>query len=682
MIKRSPFMIRGVILLLVLLVPLQGIHAAVFPADPDTPQQWYLNKIDAYNAWGYSKGSRAITVAVIDTGVDIDNPDLTNNLWTNPGETLDGRDNDGNGYIDDVSGWDFVDGDNDPRPDLKNPKAKPQAIHHGTLVSGIIGGVGNNGIGIAGLNWNIKIMPLRALDSEGNGDVANVEEAVRYAMDKRVDIINLSFVGPGFSRSLFMTLREAYARGIMVVAAVGNEALTGLNLDQTPLYPVCYSGQNVEDIVFGVTATDQNDRRGSFANYGANCVDLSAPGVSIFSTQFFRPDLGYDKIVGDGWAGTSLAAPMVSGVAALIKAINPSYRVPEIRSILLASADPIDALNPGFEGKLGKGRLNARRALELAANGTIAPVTAAGSLGIPYLLVAPRTDASGEVKMTRMDGSVVQSLRPYGVGFRGGITVTSGDVNGDGRAEIITGAGPGGGPHVRIFGTDGTAAGQFFAYAKSFRGGITVTSGDVNGDGRAEIITGAGPGGGPHVRIFGADGSVVGGFFAYESSYRGGIKVLAADLDGDGRAEILTTPMSGSPRVKIFDSHGKEVRSFLAFPKSVVGGVNLAVGDVDGDGVADIVVAPNKGVSPEVRVYNTAGQWQRAFQVLNDRFLGGIDVVVADLDGDGRAEIITGAGPGGGPHVQVFDGFGKLKDQFFAYDKNFRGGLNVGSIRL
>ena len=153
-----------------MVIALPVFAASVYPADPDAATlQWHLQKIEAYAARAQSKGSPEVVVAVIDTGVDLDHPEIVNNLWVNTRERLDGLDNDGNIYVDDRHGWDFIDGDNDPGPNVYEANAKLEAIHHGTMVAGLIGAEAENGIGGAGLAWQVKIMPLRALDSRGRG---------------------------------------------------------------------------------------------------------------------------------------------------------------------------------------------------------------------------------------------------------------------------------------------------------------------------------------------------------------------------------------------------------------------------------------------------------------------------------------------------------------------------------
>ena len=249
------------------------------PNDADLGQLWGLHNtgqnvngtsgtidadIDAPEAWDVTTGSSAVVVAVIDSGVDINHPDLAANIWVNPGETPgNGIDDDANGYVDDVNGWDFYIDDNDPR----------DANGHGTHVAGTIAAVGNNGTGGTGVSWSAKIMALRFLDAWGSGTTANAIAAIEYATAMGADIINNSWGGGGFNTSLKTAIE---ASGAVVVCAAGN---SGINNDGTPHYPSSFNSANI----IAVAASDQNDALASFSNYGANSVDVAAPGTNIYS---------------------------------------------------------------------------------------------------------------------------------------------------------------------------------------------------------------------------------------------------------------------------------------------------------------------------------------------------------------------------------------------------------------
>jgi thermitase len=346
-------------------------HASVVPSDTDYSKQWYLDKIRAPLAWDKIRETPNVVIAIIDTGVQIDNPDLAANIWINPGEIAgNGVDDDHNGFIDDVHGWDFVNNVPDPSPKFQDGFTEA-GIMHGTIVAGIIAAVGGNGLGVSGITWKAKIMPLKALDDSGEGKTSDVIRAIDYAINNKAAIINLSFVGMDYSRGLYEAITRAHDAGVIVVAAAGNEQSggQGYNLDETPMYPACDDG--ADNMVIGVAATDAIDQKASFSSYGSNCVDIAAPGVSFFSTAVFAPteqlnNIYFDQYYGGYWSGTSMATPVVVGVLALLEGEDPGAKAQQIKDILLATAADISRLNPSYIGKLGHGRVDAFNAVNLA----------------------------------------------------------------------------------------------------------------------------------------------------------------------------------------------------------------------------------------------------------------------------------------------------------------------------
>lgn len=350
---------------LLLLTMAQPVFALT-PNDPLFSQQWHLSTLGAPAAWDKTTGSSNVIVAVLDTGFDMDHPDLSANIWINPGEIEnDGIDNENNGFVDDFHGYDFVGDDGDPRPDQDQP-IDTEAAPHGTIIAGIIGAVGNNGQGIAGLNWNARLMNVRILDNLGIGTSVSARKGIEYAVKNGADVINLSFTGFQVDPLFKDTLRMAYEAGVVVVAAVGNEQ-GGINVDNTPIYPACHGEGEAEDWVIGVAASDKKDTKASFSNYGALCTDISAPGVDIASTTYQDSNwrLFSSAFYEGGWSGTSMAVPMVAGAAALLKSVHPTMGPGQIETVLRLSVDPVTATGDA-QGKVGAGRLNIARALELA----------------------------------------------------------------------------------------------------------------------------------------------------------------------------------------------------------------------------------------------------------------------------------------------------------------------------
>ena len=313
--------------------------AQIIPDDFEFPKMWGLNNtgqtngkenadIDAPEAWALTTGDKRVKVAVIDTGVDYYHPDLAENIWLNQGEIPgNGIDDDGNGYIDDVHGYDFVSDDSDPMDDN----------NHGTHVAGIIGAVGNNKIGVAGVCWHVNLMAVKAFDENGVGDTDQIIEAIRYSVANGANIINASWGGNAKSRVLEEAVQEAHNAGVVFVAAAGNDSTETLS------YPAAYDG------VIAVAAIDQDDERATFSNYGSY-VAVAAPGENIYSTL---PDNSYG-----GLSGTSMAAPHVSGLAALILARHPEFTNQDIESIIRNTATPIVT-----DQYVGAGRINAYQAL-------------------------------------------------------------------------------------------------------------------------------------------------------------------------------------------------------------------------------------------------------------------------------------------------------------------------------
>ena len=311
------------------------------PSDYDPSLLWGLAKIDAPDAWLKTEGSATVIVALLDTGIDGSHADLTNNLWTNPDETIDGIDQDGDDYVDDLHGWNFVDGTPDPIDDDA----------HGTHVAGTIGAVGRNG-GIVGVSPMVSLMALKTLGPDG-GTTSDAIRAIAFARAHGARIINASWGGRGYSSALKSAIQKAGNDGILFVAAAGNgdDQGVGQDADRSPVYPAAFALANV----VSVAATDSYDRLAEFSNYGVTTVDLAAPGVGIVSTIPGGRYARYD--------GTSMATPHVSGVAALMLALEPTLSVAELKAALIDSAAPVAALRGRV---VAGGRLDAAAALDAA----------------------------------------------------------------------------------------------------------------------------------------------------------------------------------------------------------------------------------------------------------------------------------------------------------------------------
>lgn len=314
----------------------------------------------------------------------------------------------------------------------------------------------------------------------------------------------------------------------------------------------------------------------------------------------------------------------------------------------------------------------------------------------PAGFFAAGADAGGAPLVRIFDATTqaeITTVTAYDPAFLGGVRVAVGDLNGDAIPDIVTGAGVGGGPHVKVFdGRDFTELASFFAYDASFTGGVNVAVGDVNGDGIRDLITGAGVGGGPHVKVYDVLGGVatplagpLGSFLAYDAGFSGGVNVAAGNLDGRGTDELVTAAASnGGPHVKAFAANGVLIANLFAYDAAFTGGVNVAVGDFNNDSRADIVTGAGVGGGPHVRVFSGLdGSDLADFFAYDPSFTGGVQVAAADLNADGRADIVTGAGPGGGPHARAFDAVTLTESAgVMAFGLTFTGGIRVGSSAL
>ncbi|MBK7977514.1 MAG: S8 family serine peptidase [Deltaproteobacteria bacterium] len=331
------------------------VHTLATPNDPSYSLLYGMNNtgqtggtadadIDAPEAWDVTTGSSSVLVGDIDTGLDYNHPDLAANVWTNPGEVAgNGIDDDANGYVDDVHGINTITGSGDPMDDNE----------HGTHTAGTIGAVGNNGVGVVGVAWNVKILPCKFLNAGGSGSIADATECLQYTTSKGVRLTSNSWGGGGYDQSFQDALTAAETAGILFIAAAGNAAS---NNDAVANYPSNYPNANV----IAVAATDHNDALASFSSYGATTVDVAAPGVNTYSTV--PVSMGsYASL-----SGTSMATPHVSGLAALIWSQNPSLTAAQVKSRILLTTEA----KPGLAGKvLTGGRINAYQALTANVSG-------------------------------------------------------------------------------------------------------------------------------------------------------------------------------------------------------------------------------------------------------------------------------------------------------------------------
>ncbi len=349
----------------VFIEPNGTVEGAWTPNDPDysNPSKTYApQQIKANLAWDLVRGASAIVVAVVDSGADLAHPDLNGVFWTNPLEVAgNDLDDDGNGYVDDVRGWNFVAGNNLPQDDLG----------HGTHVTGIAAASTNNGIGIAGIAGGIKVMPVKVLDSSNSGTWANVAQGVIYATDMGVKAINLSLGGLTPSATIDAAVQYARSHGVLVIAAAGNGATSD------PFYPAAYEG------VLGVAATVPGGARWTLSNFGSY-VDLAAPGSTVYST-YWKSTTGSTYQFS---SGTSMATPMMTGVAALVWSENPALTADQVAAILTSTAT--DLGDPGWDQYYGYGQVDAQAAVQAAEATLPADSTISGQIWVDLNLDGQR----------------------------------------------------------------------------------------------------------------------------------------------------------------------------------------------------------------------------------------------------------------------------------------------------
>ncbi|MBI4592275.1 S8 family serine peptidase [Candidatus Uhrbacteria bacterium] len=635
---------------------------------------WYLDKMSAPEAWEVETGSEETIVAVLDAGFDVDHEDLVNQYWHNGDEVADnGRDEDNNGYEDDVVGWDFVDGDPDPSPGLGEGVSDTVASH-GTVIAGIIGATANNGLGITGINWDVSVMPLRVLNEFGAGSTTDVRRALVYAVENGADVINLSFTFSQADERLRETIEWAYDQGVVIVAAVGNG---NIDTDLFPIYPACFDSEVGKNVVIGVSATNQDDQKADFSNFGTRCTDIAAPGVDIFASVYHDArTLEFITAYASPWEGTSLATPMVSGAAALLRSAYPSLTPDQVRHVLKLSVDPVAETSLEARKQLGAGRVNLSRALMYAASfagTTLGSMSDSSVQPSKSFVVSQGFGSQSTVRRMNGSGDILAEFDAYDSGFHGGVRLAVGDVDGDGEEEIITGAGPGGGPQVRIFDLNGNVNGQFFAFDEGQRMGIFVVAGDVNADGVDEILVTSDEGGTGQVRIFNRYGHLKGAFFPHGRT-TSAVRLALGNMDEDSESEIISVlATDGNGIVMIHDGTGRYAGSFTTFDGSVRG-LSVASIDANGDGQEEILVASGKGYIPSVTVYNQSGSLLQTFFVFPHEYRGGVELAAGDIDGNGKAEMYVSPASQGGPQVRIFNREAELIGGFFAFDSSNRFG--------
>ena len=616
------------------------------PNDPEFPDQYAHQLIQMEDAWDISTGSRDIVVAVLDTGVDVNHPDLKDNIWVNPGEIAANKiDDDGNGYVDDVYGWNFGSDNNDVTPETNYYES---VVNHGTLVSGVIAAVGNNGKGVCGVNWQCSVMPLRVSLDFTTEEAA---EGVEYAAANGARVVNMSFGGDVFGPEGDLVLKaaidHAYDQGVLLVASAGNSDTSRVN------YPAGFPN------VLAVASTNGEDTKTGHSTFGS-WVDIAAPGTDIVTT-----DLGGEYLA---TAGTSFSSPYVAAVAALVLSRRPELTAVEVRAILENTTDPIyyGDVDPNL-GYIGTGRVNAYRALEAtdepqplseifapmqnqvyAADGndlSLSLFVHGDSYRLDYRRFgdAAWTPVAEGPAGTDPNEIVRASLANPGVGtYELRIRVTAGDL-------VHT--------DLRVFGIadareqahwplpkDATDEELYYFYLL----GSPICM-DVNGDGRNEVIqasldySGWGSG---MINLWDEDGNSVPNW-PVELGYAAPTTIAVGDIDGDGDYEVVA---GCEYEGEVYAYHVDSGRLVDGNWPAMVGGwygyvtAGPTLADLDGDEDSEIIVALDYESADTDGLIALQGDgtylWARRYTAVGP-------ISVADLDRDGDVEIaLCGLGPG------------------------------------
>lgn len=608
--------------------------------------QWGLKLAQVPEAWDLVTENNETVVAIVDSGADLQHADLAANLWVNSGEIpLNGVDDDGNGFVDDVNGWDFLNNDANPTDDLG----------HGTIAAGVVAAVLDNGVGMAGIGRHTKIMPLKFLPPSGGGSTADAVEAIYYAADNGAHVINMSFGSPSASGTLEAAVNYAYTAGLVLFAAAGNDSA-----DASRIYPASIRN------VITVGASDHSDQLIDFSNFGIR-VDVVAPGGdsggtnrgdtvlslrAAGTTMGIPLDAGYTRS-----RGTSFASPFAAGVAALMLTQRPALSSEEIRQILRVTAD--DVTGPGWDLQTAYGRVNACRALQRQS-------------ALATLLRSPGNHVyvSGSVTVTgdAYGAGFLSFSLEYGIGScpsnwthvasstqpvsSGSLGVWDTRTTGDGEYTLrLRAADPYGASYEdRVVVVVNNYDPPLHAgWPKSYfvNAGDPVFA-DLNRDGAAEILWGE------HTNIIavGHDGKTFSGW-PRSIPFQGASGLSVSDLDGDGDSEVVLLANNFSTRTNAVSIWHHDGRSLAGWPKIQVSGnaflstsETVALADIDADGFNDIVyLAGNKTLSANgvIHVCRQDGTPCAGWPVTLAGFSQGLygSPAVGDLDGDGRLDIVV-----------------------------------------
>jgi len=622
-----------------LLIP--SLVSAKIPNDPKMDSiPWQHKKINAAKAWNKTTGSDSVVIAVIDNGFDHLHPDLIQNTWRNideiPGNNTD---DDNNGYVDDVWGWNFevedynkdgkIDdqekrGNNKPRPKVDNLReVSEKTVHHGTIVAGLTGAVGDNKIAGAGMNWDVELMNLKVVDNDGAGRMKNISRAIKYAVDNGADIITFSLVGDlnqERTEEIKRLVDYAYENDVAMFAAAGNK---GQNLQEKPMQPVC-ADQSLEgkvEKVIGVSAIKKSTRLARFSNWGLGCIDITAPGVNMSSTVIYNPNSGLNKKYDGSWSGTSFAVPLVSGTAGLIKSLHSDWGPKKIYDTILNNVfNSKGSDNQVYKKLFGNGLLQAGKAVEEAWN------LASADLDIKGLVAL---DSNGNIR----ENAFVDLAADMDLPFEN----IKGEIK---KATRIKGH------TLLVVEKEGELyVNHYQKKEKKLKSNSLpldlnkeervkkIEAGDIDNDGQIEIILMVTDNNGQtRILSFSIENKAV-----LQRSYKDELKSI--------------TVIHGLSEDKLVGLFKTEQKYYLSFLNSVLtqqrkislnfNGDKLDSGDIDGDKKGELIISSYKNSSPLLSYLEQNGTIKRRFYAYDSSYRGSFKTLLGDINSDKKDEIIT-----------------------------------------
>ncbi len=634
----------SIIIAMVSIAFVQHAKAASIPLNDPDIAQWAYEDTGAYDAWKLTKGSREVVVAIIDNGFDTFHPDLRDNVWKNEGEIPNNDiDDDSNGYVDDVYGWSFIEedknndgtidtkerlGHNDPRPTvsiLSDIEKEVGTFHHGTVVAGIIGAVGDNSLDGSGISPQVRLMNLQVVDETGNGTFDRLGEAIRYAVDNGAHIINLSLIGESH-KDMLAAVEYAYEHGVSVIAAAGNNSIS---LDDSPLYPICADADKDIEQVLGVSAIQESHHRTVFSNLGATCIDITAPGTNISSTVRFSPSNGLTERFTGGWNGTSFAAPLVSGAAALIQAIHPSWGPAEIFKAIISTVHHTPSDDEVTYAKVfGAGLLQIDKAIAYA----LERIERAHTFGTLVVL----SPTSGHVweRDTKTSRIVVRDI------------LKGADAVAHGKAHIAVVTNISARQVITVYDLSWNEVSTFTIPSS---GPVDLAFMQFDEDDQPELVITPQYADDQVLRVLELDGEER-GQYSIDGVHQG--VSLATGQHGNNDIATVFFSWDGMLHVYTFiQGNMTPVEQFS--PGSIASRGDIALGDVDGDGGLEVVLGSRVGDRPLIALYEQNGTFQKAFTVY-DGYTRGFSLESADYDGDKTDDIIVIPHDAGAP-VRVWN---------------------------